>query len=456
MERPETRFAWNGDVSLAYQICGDGPTDLVYLQGYCSNVDVNWDSPYLSRFLRGLAGHARLIVTDRRGWGCSERFTPGHVPDVDTLTDDVLAVLKAARSERASIIATYESAIVASLFAATYPERTRSLILIDPQVTYLPTEETPWMPSLARWQAQIQAVRDTWGTTDWWDAPDGPEREWFIRYARASVTPGGLAAELTSYLHTDICAVLPTIHVPTLVFVDRDRFYEVPPETGHFVASEIPGARVVEQSSGGGSHFHWYTRGEAIVAEVRRFLAEIGEEEALFDRILATVLFTDIVNSTKRAAELGDRRWREIVMRHHATIRMLLARYRGIEIDTAGDGFFASFDGPARAVRCAMAITDAIRPLGIEVRAGLHTGEVERIGEKIGGLAINIGARVAALAAPSEVLVSQTVRDLMVGSDLTFADRGSHELRGVPGVWSLYAARKDGPPGASESITAPA
>jgi pimeloyl-ACP methyl ester carboxylesterase len=177
MDRPQTRFAWNGDVSLAYQVCGGGASDLVYLQGYCSNVDMNWESPHLSRFLRGLASHARLIVTDRRGWGCSERFTPGHVPDVDTLTDDVLAVLKAARSERASIIATYESAIVASLFAATYPEQTRSLILVDPQVTYLPTEETPWMPSLARWQEQIQAIRATWGTTDWWDAPEGPERD---------------------------------------------------------------------------------------------------------------------------------------------------------------------------------------------------------------------------------------------------------------------------------------
>ena len=173
MDRPETRFAWNGDVSLAYQVCGDGSTDLVYLQGYCSNVDVNWESPSLSRFLRGLASYTRLIVTDRRGWGCSERFTPGSVPDVDTLTDDVLAVLKATRSERASIMATYESTVVASLFAATYPERTRSLILIDPQVTYLQTEEMPWMPSLERWQEQIQAVRDTWGTADWWTPPPG-------------------------------------------------------------------------------------------------------------------------------------------------------------------------------------------------------------------------------------------------------------------------------------------
>src|SRR5262245_37289892 len=452
MDRPETRFAWSGDVSLAYQICGDGPTDLVYLQGYCSNVDVNWESPYLSRFLRGLAGQARLIITDRRGWGCSERFTPGHIPDVDTLTDDLLAVLKAAGSERAAIMATYDAAIVAVLFAATYPERTRSLVLVDPQVTYLPTDETPWMPPLERWQQQIRAIRDTWGTLEWWDAPEGTDREWFARYARASVTPGGLAAELASYAHTDIRAVLPSVHVPTLVLVDSDRFHEVLPETGHLVASKIPGARVLEHSSGGGPHFHWYGRGEAIGAEVRRFLAEIGEDEASFDRILATVLFTDIVDSTRRAAELGDRRWRELLLRHHAAVRSLLARYRGVEVDTAGDGFFASFDGPARAVRCAMAIVEAVRPLGIEVRAGLHTGEVERIGAKVGGLAVNIGARVAALATPSEVLVSQTVRDLMVGSGLTLTDRGSHQLKGVPGSWGLYGVQR----GAADSITAPA
>jgi class 3 adenylate cyclase len=256
------------------------------------------------------------------------------------------------------------------------------------------------------------------------------------------VTPGGLAAEISAYLHTDIRAVLPTIQVPTLVLVDTDSFYEVPPETGRFMASRIPGARVVEQSSEGGHHFHWYARGEAIVGEVARFLAEIGAEEASFERTLATVLFTDIVASTEQAASLGDRRWREVVERHHAAVRTLLARYRGTEIDTAGDGFFATFDGPARAVRCAMAITEAVRPLGVEVRAGLHTGEVETVGDKVGGLAVNIGARVAAIAAPSQVLVSQTVRDLMVGSELLFEDRGLHALKGVPGEWRTYAVRE--------------
>ena len=439
MERPETRFAWNGDISLAYQVVGEGPLDLLYLQGYASNVDMNWESPYLARFLRGLARHGRLIVTDRRGWGCSERFTPGYVPDVDMLTDDILAVMQAAGSDRAAIVATYESAIVASLFAATYPERARTLILIDPQVTYLPTDETPWMPSLQRWQQQIKAVRDTWGTPEWWDAPTGAEGTWFSRYARASVTPGSLAAELSSYLDTDIRAVLPTIQVPTLVLVDTDSFYEVRPETGHFVASKIPGARVVEHSSQGGPHFHWYARGDAIVAEAGRFLQQVREEEASFERVLATVLFTDIVGSTSKAAGMGDRAWRELVKRHHSTVRTLLGRYRGREIDTAGDGFFASFDGPARAVRCARAIVEAVKVMGIEVRAGVHTGEVETIDGKIGGIAVSTGARIAGLAAPSEVLVSQTVKDLVAGSGLEFEDRGDHELKGVPARWRLYA-----------------
>ena len=443
MERPETRYAWSGDVSLAYQVVGSGQTDLLYLQGYCSQVDLNWESPYLAHFLRGLARHARLIVTDRRGWGCSERFTPGYVPDVDILTDDILAVLRAVGSERASILATYESTIVASLFAAVYPDRTRSLILVDPQVTYLPTDETPWMPTLARWQEQIQLVRDTWGTLDWWDSPQGPEAEWFSRYARASVTPGGLAAELSSYLETDVRAVLPSIQVATLLLVDTDSFYEVPPETGRFAASKIPGARVVEHSSKGGHHFHWYARGDAIVDEVGKFLAQIREEEASFDRVLATVLFTDIVESTQKVAELGDQRWRELVERHHSTVRALLARFRGKEMDTAGDGFFASFDGPARAVRCAMAIVEAVRPLGLQIRAGLHTGEVETIDDKVGGLAVSIGSRVADMAGPCEVLVSQTVKDLVAGSGLMLEDRGLHRLKGVPDEWRVYAVARE-------------
>ena len=297
------------------------------------------------------------------------------------------------------------------------------------------------MPTVDRWEEQIRLVRKTWGTTDWWDAPDGSgsEREWFARFARGAITPGALAAELASYLEVDICAVLPSIQVPTLVFGDTDSFYEVPLETARYVASRVPGARLVESSSAGGHHFHWYARGNGIVAEIGRFLARVDVEEASFDRVLATVLFTDIVGSTEKASELGDRAWTELVERHHATVRTLLSRYRGVELDTAGDGFFATFDGPARAVRCALAIADAVRPLGLEIRAGLHTGEVERLDEKVGGLAVSIGARVAAAAGASETLVSQTVRDLVIGSGLDFEDRGTHTLKGVPGEWRLFA-----------------
>jgi class 3 adenylate cyclase len=440
VNRPETRFAWNGDVSLAFQVYGDGTRDLLYLQGYCSNVDLNWEGPRLAAFLRGLAQHARLIITDRRGWGCSERFTPGYVPDVDTLSEDLLAVLEAAKVERTAILATYESVIVALLFAAVHPDRVSSLILVDPQITYLPTEATPWMPTFEQWQEQIAKIRATWGTREYWDTPPGLEGEWFARYARGSVTPGSLAAELASYLHTDVTPLLQTIQVPTLVLVDTDSFAEVPPETGRLVASQIPGAQLVEHSSQGGPHFHWYARADAIVAEVGAFIERTVAEEAEFERILAAVLFTDIVASTQRAADLGDKRWRELVANHNTIVRTLLGRYRGREIDTAGDGFFVSFDGPVRAVRCAIAITEAIRPLGIEVRAGVHVGEVERLDEKISGLTVAIGARIATLAEPSQVLVSQTVRDLMFGSGLQFAERGEHVLKGVPGSWRVYVA----------------
>jgi class 3 adenylate cyclase len=439
VERPITRFAWNGDVSLAYQVVGEGP-DLLYLQGYCSQIDMNWDSPHLTRFLQGLARQARLIITDRRGWGCSERFSPGHVADVDALTDDIGAVLEAAGSERATIVATFESTLVASLFAAAYPERTHALILIDPFVTYAATAEMPWMPTAREWEEAAEEIRAEWGTDAWTrDWPETPEADWFRRYMRASITPGGLAAEMRRYMNTDIHGVLPTIQVPTLVMGDLDGVWEVPPETARHVADLIPGAQLAEHSSAGGLHrMHWYGRAEPILEEIRRFLARIQDEELSFDRVLATVLFTDIVGSTEQATELGDKEWTALVHRHHAAVRTLLARYRGKEIDTAGDGFFATFDGPARAARCAQAIVDAVRPLGLTVRAGLHTGEVETGGEKVTGVAVSIGARVAALAGPSEVLVSQTVRDLVTGSGLTFEDRGEHELKGVPGRWRVF------------------
>ncbi len=457
MNVPETRYAWNGDVALAYQLLGEGPTDLVYLQGWCSHLDLGWDSTYLASFLRGLATTTRLILTDRRGWGCSDRFSPSDVPPFEIMTDDLLTVLDAVGSERPAIFASVECAPIAVLFAATYPERASALVLCDPLVTYLATEDTPWMWTMPEWDAWGREVRREYPLRRWWEGPpDHPERAWFERYVRASVAPGALIAEFQRFVATDIRSVLPTVSVPTLVLTDKTGKDDSDPRNGRLVAERTAGARLVETVSAEDSlnSLHWYGRADAIVREVASFLAGLREEEARFDRVLATVMFTDIVGSTQRAAELGDRAWRELVERHQAVVRAMLARYRGAEVDTAGDGFFATFDGPARAVRCAQACVQAVRTLGIEVRAGVHTGEVETIDGKAGGLAVVIGARIGALATASEVLASSTVRDLTAGSGLVFEDVGEHELKGVPDRWHLYRVasgqdRESRVPGAS-------
>ncbi len=446
MDRPETQYAWNGDVALAYQVFGEGPVDLVYLQGYCSNVDMNWESPYLARFLNGLAGLGRLIVMDRRGWGCSDRFSPTDVPAIEALTDDLLVVMDAAGSERAAIFGSYETGPLVMMFAATHPERATALLLCETFTARIATDEMPWLDDEHGWERDLARVRDEWGTPRWSEGAmkEGPERDWYTRYQRASITPGSAVAEFRRYMRTDVRAILPSIQVPTLVLSSTSGEDLSSPENGRYLASHIPGARLVEiERPADEIHwFHWYGRAEPILAEVGRFLADLREEEASFDRVLATVLFTDIVSSTEKAAELGDRGWGELVERHHATVRAMLSRYRGIEVDTAGDGFFATFDGPARGIRCAQAIVDAVRPLGLEIRAGLHTGEVETIDGKVGGIAVHIGARVGALAGPSQVLVSQTVKDLVAGSGLTFEDAGEHELKGVPERWHLYEVVK--------------
>ena len=339
MDRPETRYAWNGDFALAYQVVGEGPIDLLYVQGYASQVDMNWESPYLARFLRGLSRHARLIITDRRGWGASDRFSPTDIPDIDELTDDLLAVLDAAGSRRAALLATFECTLVAALFAASYPERVAALILVDPFITYEATAETPWMPTLTDWEEEIQVLRAHGGIPSTiHEMADGRERDWFIRLGHASMAPGGFIAEIRRYLDTDIRAVLPTIQVPTLLSADAggqsgagDIVFDALSDNARFAARQIPGARVVEHPSTGGLHrVHWYARGDAIVDEVGRFLARVREEEASFDRVLATVLFTDIVGSTSRSAELGDHAWRtRSCASHDSAVRTLLARFRG-------------------------------------------------------------------------------------------------------------------------------
>jgi class 3 adenylate cyclase len=437
---PETRFAWNGDVSLAYQVVGAGPIDVVYLQGHASHVDLNWESPALSRFLRGLARHARLIITDRRGWGCSDRFSPFDIAPLESLTDDLLCVMDAAESQRAVIFGTHECGIITSIFAATYPDRTRALILVDVTATYAEAV-TGRIAGDEEFEQQIQLVRDEWGTPAWGDWPNSREQDWFTRYSRAAIPPGGLIAEMRRFRFTDARAIYPSIHVPTLVMAMGSDDTVFSAESRRYLADVIPGARLVEHDVVVPHWLHWYHRGDAIVAEVAQFLDEIGDEDEMLRRVLATVLFTDIVESTAQAAELGDARWREAAERHHALVRTIIVRYGGVEVDTAGDGFFATFDGPGRAVRAAQSIVRAVPALGLTVRAGVHTGECEVIDGKPGGLTISIGARIAALARPSEVLVSDTVKNLVGGSGMTFDDRGMHHIKSVPDEWRIWSAR---------------
>jgi class 3 adenylate cyclase len=442
VEPPQTRYAWNGNVALAYQVIGEGPVDLLYLQGACSHVDMNWESPYVAGLLRALARHARLIITDRRGFGCSDRFSPADIPPFEVFTDDILVVMDEVGSDRAAILGTWDCALIATLWAAAYPERAAALILADAFITYAATPETPWMPTAEQWEERIADPASRAGSFLGDSSRlEGTEQRWFRRYLRASVGPGAHIAEIRRYLDTDVRAVLSSVHVPTLILQDVHGTSVNSPETGRYLRDHIPGARLVELP--GKDQHHWYWGSDSLAGTIGAFLADVRDEEADFDRVLATVLFTDIVRSTEKAAEIGDRRWRELVQAHHASVRALLARYRGKEMDTAGDGFFATFDGPVRALRCAKAIVPSVETLGIQVRAGLHVGECEVIDNKVGGLAVNIGSRICGLAKPSEVLASQTMKDLVAGSGLRFDDRGAHELKGVPGEWQLFALGMD-------------
>jgi len=439
VERPETRYAWNGDVALAFQVVGAGLVDLVYLEGYASHVDMNWESPRYAAFLRGLAEHARLIVTDRRGYGCSDRFAPPEVPEIDTTTDDLLAVLDEAGSKRAVVFATNFTGYLGAHFAASHPDRTIGLVLESPLVATHRTPDIPWGLTDEWYERLIDEIRADWGSARWHQPPglDAIEREWYPRWQRASVAPGSLIAEC--HRRFDFSGVLSSIHVPTLVLADADGDGLVAPENARYVAQRIPGAELVELHR---NHVQlpWYDGADEVVSEVGRFVAGIQDYRASFDRLLATVLFTDIVDSTSHAAAIGDRAWRDLRVRHDALVRSNLTQFRGREIKTLGDGFLATFDGPGRAVRCAQAIVRGAETLGIQVRAGLHTGEIELDGDDITGIGVAIGARIGAIATPSQVLVSQTIKDLTIGSGIAFDDRGEHELKGIPDTWRLYAA----------------
>jgi class 3 adenylate cyclase len=443
VEPPRTQFAWNGDVALAYQVFGAGPPEILYLEGWAGNIDVAWESPYLSSFLRGLGGAGRVVFMDRRGRGLSDRFSPDAVSPFETLADDILVVLDAAGVERAAVMATNEAAPLALILAATHPDRVAALVLCDPTVSYSANEDFPDYPTSAQWEEFFENVRAETPRPAWWDgAPDHPEGIWFLRWCRASEAPGALIAEFRRFQDTDVRAVVPTVRVPVLVIVDPDGADRLAadPGGGRYIAAHMSDVRLVEVGDPTRLAWpHWYGRGDAIVRETSRFLEELNEEEARLDRVLATVLFTDLVESTATASKLGDQAWRKVLEEHHAIVRALLARYRGSEVDTAGDGFMVTFDGPARALKCAQSIVHAVRDLGLEARAGVHTGEVETIAGKVGGIAVNIAARVSAEAGPGEVLASQTVRDLVAGSGLAFEDRGRRVLRGVPDEWRLYA-----------------
>ena len=445
MERPPIRYTKTIDgLHIAYQVVGSGPFDLLYAPGWFSNLECAWDVPELGEFLGELANLSRLILFDRRGFGLSDSPTTTGSWSLELGMDDIRAVMDAAGSERAVLFGTDDGGAVCTLFAASDPGRVSALVLFATWAKYFRSPDYPWGWTEKQDEAWMQRLESDWGTEEFWvdSAYVSPQvsgdparvRAW-ARYARLSASRGAALALGRMQAQTDIRAVLPTVMVPTLVLHRIDDTAE-PVGQARYIGEHVPNAEVVELP--GNEHAPFAGDAERVLRELRRFVSAIRDQEAQLDRVLATVLFTDLVGSTERAAALGDRAWGELVERHHTVIRGLLARYRGTEVDTAGDGFFATFDGPARAVRCARAIIDAVDALGLEVRAGVHTGEVETIDGKAGGLAVTICARVAASAAPREVLVSSTVKDLTAGSGLGFEDVGQHELKGIPETWRLF------------------
>ena len=441
MHDVETRYATSNDGHVAYQVVGSGPRDLVFVPNWGSNVEVMWEEPSLARFLRRLATFSRLLCFDKRGTGVSDPVPLAALPTLEQWMEDVRSVMDAVGSERTALLGDAEGGQMAMLFAATYPERVSALILSNTSARHLRDVDYPWGLPAKSVDAFLQRMRDLWGTGGLVDvmapslAHDERFRRWYGRYERLSLPPRAINAMYVSQLERDLRSVLPTIHVPTLV-LHRAGNRHIRVGHGRYLAEHIPEAKYVELP--GEEHFFHVGDTEVMLGEIEEFLS--GVRPAVeFDRVLATVLFTDIVGSTERAAVLGDRAWRALLETHNGIIRRELSRHRGREIKTDGDGFVATFDGPARAIRCASAIHDEIRPLGIEIRAGLHTGECELMGDDVGGIAVHIGARVAGEAKAGEVLVSSTVKDLVAGSGIRFADRGPCALKGVPGEWRLFA-----------------
>jgi len=439
---PDVSYARSGDVAIAYQLVGRGPMDVVFLRGITGDLLSTWEQPLLVRHVEGLASCGRVIMLDRRGTGLSDRVR--EVQSLETTMDDVRAVMDAVGSERAVLWTGGIATGIGVLFAATYPERCAGLVLFDPRVKGIRSTDYPWAATEAGWRDQLAEVRARWGARDYlaelahaWApevADDVEFLDWFIWHMRRSLSPGAALTSFRTTMELDVRDVLAAVRVPTLV-MPRPAV----PGPGHYTAARIRGSEVVELPELRGV-YTWVDDDahRATMEATERFISRLTARKQS-ERVLATILFTDIVGSTELAARLGDAAWRELLERHHAIVRRELARFQGRELDTAGDGFFAAFDGPARAVLAAAALRDPLRAIGLELRAGLHTGECEVSDGKIVGIAVSIGARISSLAGPGDVLVSSTVKDLVAGSGLRFEDRGEHVLKGISDAWHLFA-----------------
>lgn len=445
-ERPQTRYALSGDVAIAYQVIGDGPFDVVFVPGATSHVEMAWEVPSFRRLNERLAGFSRLLVFDKRGTGMSDGVR--GAPPLEVRMDDVRAVMDAAGSQRAALVGMSEGVAMSILFAATYPERTGALCLYGGVARALWAPDYPWGTPEARYLREVEEERARMLEPGFQEetvragSPNATDEEVAAmdRHFRYAATPGAETALWTMNMGIDVRDALHTISVPTLVLhYTGDPWVDV--GQGRYIADRIPGSTYVELP--GTCHIPSMAEVDTVADTLERFLLEAwsadGWIEPEADRVLATILFTDIVDSTAHLSRLGDAQWQTIVERHHALVRRQLSRHRGRELDTAGDGFFASFDGPARGIRCATAISQDVAELGIKLRAGLHTGECQLVDGKLGGIAVHLGARVAAQAGPGEVLVSSTVKDLVSGSGIEFAERGTHELKGVAGEWRLFS-----------------
>jgi pimeloyl-ACP methyl ester carboxylesterase/class 3 adenylate cyclase len=439
--KPVTQYAKSGGVHIAFQVVGDGPLDLVFVPGWLSHLELAWEEPLQARFLRRLASFSRLILLDKRGTGLSDRVPDGELPTLEVRIDDVRAVMDAAGSQRAALFGYSEGGAMSALFAATHPSRTSALVLYGSHANWLRDRDNDWAPTRQQHEEVIRAYEQRWGSAVGLGvfapsvAKDDDYRRRFGTYLRMAASPGAAAALLRMNIEVDIRPILAAVLVPTLV-VHRRGDRTIPAEAGRYLAAHIPGARLAELD--GVDHFPWIGDSDAIVDEVEQFLT--GSRRVFEpDRALLTVLFSDIVASTERAAALGDQRWGELLAAHQADSERQIGRFSGRAVKWLGDGVLATFDGPARAIRCALALVEEARRLDVEVRVGIHAGECEISEGDVGGLAVHIGARVMAQAGPGEVIVSRTVKDLVVGSGFSFADRGDHELKGVPGDWRLFS-----------------